>query len=148
MKQLYIFRGLPGSGKSTHAHRVASLVVEPDMFRYNASMQYKFNADKNSEVFDKATDLLVYAMRHLRMPAIALTATFTKVERLRRFIKLGKKYGYSVIVVECYGDYGNIHNVPEDVIDRMRKEFEPITDEILDGLGVDRMRLYQKGSDK
>lgn len=136
MKKLYIFRGLPGSGKSTRAHQMAPLVIEPDMFRYTSTMEYVFDSEKNGEIHAKVLDFVVYAMRHLRMPAIAIAATHTKIGHMRRYIKLGRKYGYDVTVVECYGDRGNIHDVPPAVIAKMDKEFEPMTPGLQEELGV------------
>lgn len=139
-KRLYIFRGIPGSGKSTLANTVASLVVEPDMFRYNENHEYEFDSAENAAVMQKADDLLEYAMRHLGVRCLAIAATHVKVDHFRKFAVLGKKYGYDVTVVECYGQYGNVHGVPDSVVARMRKEFEPLTDDAAREMGVDVRR--------
>lgn len=136
MRKLYIFRGLPGSGKSTLANTVASLVVEPDMFRYDEDHRYVFDSAENAEVMQKADDLLEYAMRHLGVRCLAIAATHVKVDHIRKFAALGKKHGYDVTVVECYGQYGNVHGVPDAVVAKMRKEFEPLTDDAARELGV------------
>lgn len=136
MKKLYIFRGLPGSGKSTLANTVASLVVEPDMFRYNENHEYEFDSAKNAEVMQKADDLLEYAMRHLGVRCLAIAATHVKVDHIRKFAELGRRHGYDVTVVECYGQFGNVHGVPDAVVAKMRKEFEPLTDEAAREMGV------------
>lgn len=135
-KKLYIFRGLPGSGKSTLANTLASLVVEPDMFRYDENHKYVFDSAENAAVMQKADDLLEYAMRHLGVRCLAIAATHVKVDHLRKFVELGKRHGYDVTVVECYGQYGNIHGVPDAVVAKMRKEFEPLTDEAAREMGV------------
>jgi len=140
MKKLYIFRGLPGSGKSTLANTVASLVVEPDMFRYDEDHRYVFDSAENAAVMQKADDLLEYAMRHLGMRCLAIAATHVKIDYFGKFVELGKKHGYDVTVVECYGSYGNIHGVPDAVVAKMRKEFEPLTDEAAREMGVRVMR--------
>lgn len=137
MKKLYIFRGLPGSGKSTLANKLAALVVEPDMFRYDANKEYVFDSAKNAEVIRKTEDLLRYAMSsHLEMPCLAVAATHVKVEHILRYIDLGKAFGYDITVVECEGQYGNVHNVPDAVVAKMAKEFEPLTLGMAEQLGV------------
>lgn len=141
MKKLYICRGVPGSGKSTYAHKVAPLVVEPDMFRYDEDNRYVFDSNMNADVIRKAQDLCEYAMRHLRMPCIAVTATFTRVAHLMEYVRLARRYGYEVTVVECSADFGNVHEVPDPVIRRMREEFEPFDTALADREGVHLQRL-------
>jgi len=136
-KKLFIFRGLPGSGKSTLANKLASLVIEPDMFRYDADHNYVFDSDKNADVLRKVEDLLRFAMARLDMPCLAVAATHVKLEHLKLYITMGHAFGYTVHVVECYGKYGNIHNVPESVVSRMAKEFEPMTADIAETWGVE-----------
>ena len=136
MKNLYIIRGIPGAGKTTLARTLAPLVIEPDMFRYTADMQYKFDSAMNAEVLRKVEDLAVYAVRRLKMPALAIAATHTRVEHIRKYIRLGLDNGYSVTVIECRGDYGNVHGVPESVVARMRAEFETLDAARAKELGV------------
>lgn len=136
MKKLYICRGLPGSGKSTFANKVAALVVEPDMFRYDADRKYVFDSDKNADVIRKTEDLLRYAMSHLEMPCLAVAATHVKLEHFRRYVDMGKEFGYEVCVVECYDRFENVHGVPEAVIARMAKEFEPLNAATAQAWGV------------
>lgn len=136
-KKLYIFRGIPGSGKSTLARKLAALVVEPDMFRYNEKNEYVFDSDKNAEVLMKTEDLLRFAMARLHMPCLAVAATHVKLEHIKLYVTMGHDFGYEVIVVECRGKYGNIHNVPDAVIAKMAKDFEPLTAAEADALGVE-----------
>lgn len=141
-KNLYIFRGLPGSGKTTLARKWAALVVEPDMFRYDPEMHYIFDSDRNDEVNLKTIDLAKYAVGKLGINSIAVAATHVKVDFMRPLIELGKHYGYTVSVVECYGNYGNVHNVPESVVNKMAREFEFMDDKTANDLGVSIIRVY------
>ncbi len=139
-KKLYVVRGLPGSGKSTLARSLAPLVVEPDMFRYDADMRYVFDSDMNAEVVRKADELEEYVATHLRLPAIAVTATFTKVAHMERAISIGRRNGYDVTVVECVGDHGNVHGVPPQVLRQMKAGFEAFTEQDAERLGVGFVR--------
>lgn len=145
MKKLYVFRGLPGSGKSTLANKLAALVVEPDMFRYDADRKYVFDSSKNDEVYQKTDWLLGYAMSVLDVQCVAVAATNVKLEPVRRYVEAGKGLGYDVTVVECRGDYGNVHDVPQAVVAKMAREFEPLTPELAEEWGV---RLEIAGSDQ
>ena len=141
MNKLYICRGLPGSGKSTYARTLAPLVIEPDMFRYDAENRYVFRADENRTVHEKAECLCEYAMRQLRMPAIAVTAVFTELRHMMTYVRLGRRYGYDITVVECTGSYGNVHAVPDDVIAGMRMRFEHMDEELANQEGVALRRV-------
>ena len=134
MRKLYVLRGLPGSGKSTYARTLAQLVAEPDMFRYDENNEYTFDSTRNMEVNAKAKMLCGFAMRTLKLQAVAVTATFTKTDM--QYVRLGRKYGYSVTVIECVGDYGNVHGVPEKVLLQMREGWEPFDAELANQEGV------------
>lgn len=136
MKKLYIFRGLPGSGKSTYAHRLAPLVIEPDMFRYNSSNEYVFRSEDNKSVLRKTHALFEYAIKQLKMPCLAIAATHVQLEHFRPYVVFGKVYGYRVYVIECQDNYQTIHNVPAATIKKMAKEFQPFSTELADTWGV------------
>lgn len=144
MKKLYVFRGLPGSGKSTLANKVAALVVEPDMFRYDENRKYVFDSSMNSEVYEKTNRLLTFTMSELGVKCIAVTATNIIIDSLKGYIAIGHNHGYDVTVVECYGDYGSVHDVPPAVVEKMSREFQPLSDETASALGVEILRVGAK----
>lgn len=135
-KKLYIFRGLPGSGKTSLARKLAPLVIENDMFRYDEHMEYVFDSDDTLTVHRKVMDLFEYAVRHLKLPAIAVANVHTKVDHFRRFVDLAKKHGYKVTVYEMYGHYENTHHVPDQVVRSMAESFEPLSPDEACKLGV------------
>lgn len=141
MKRFYIVRGLPGAGKSTYARTLAPLVIEPDMFRYDSDMNYVFDSDKNAEVIRKTQDLCEYAMRHLRMPALAVTATFTKIDHFLPYVRMARHHGYAVTVIECWNSYDNVHGVPEKVIAQMKADWERFDEELANQEGVSLWEL-------
>ena len=143
MKRLYIFRGLPGSGKSTLANKMAAMVIEPDMFRYDADKRYVFDSSKNDKVFQD-TELMLRIAMGCGVQCLAVAATHVTLASILRYISYGAAHGYEVVVVECYGDYGNIHSVPPAVVAKMAKEFEPLSDAEATRLGVKEVRRTVK----
>lgn len=141
MKKLYICRGLPGAGKTTYARVLAPLVVEPDLFRYDADNKYVFDSDRNAEVIDKAKRLCEYAMRELKMPCLAVTSVFTAIDHFLPYVRLAHKHGYAVTVIECRDQYENAHNVPDRVIARMKAEWEAFDAELANQEGVSLWRI-------
>ena len=123
-------------GKSTLAHTLAPLVVESDMFRYTADMEYVFDSDKNREVAEKALALTRFAIIGLGLPAVAVANCNAKINQMRPFIALGRALGYEVRVIEMYGFWGNPHNVPDEISRKMLHEWEKITPELEKELGI------------
>lgn len=59
-------------------------------------------------------------------PEIVVANTFTQEWEMNPYIELAKKYGYKVIslVVENRHGNKNIHNVPDETIQKMVNRFE------------------------
>jgi predicted kinase len=55
---------------------------------------------------------------------IVSNTSLTPKER-RPYIKLAKDYGYEIEVIECNGGFKNIHGVPDETIERMKKKYKP-----------------------
>jgi hypothetical protein len=55
----------------------------------------------------------------------AVSNTFTTWREMERYVKLCKENGYELEVITMTNDYGNIHNVPEATLEKMRARFEP-----------------------
>ena len=135
MKKLYVFRGLPGSGKSTLAAKRAALVIEPDIFRYDADKKYVFDSADNDDVYMNTDDLLVAAMS-LGVKCLAIAAVNATIDQVSHYVTMGLQYKYAVTVVECHGVYKNIHDVPPAVVAKMAREFEKLTPEMAAEWGV------------
>lgn len=133
-KNLYIVRGLPGSGKSTFALNLVGadfLVCEADKY-FMVDGEYKFDGSKLKDAHEFCRNTVETYMRD-NVEAndqfyrqIAVSNTFTQEWEMQPYFDLAKKYGYTVftIVVENRHHGVNHHGVPDEALTRMRDRFE------------------------
>ena len=57
---------------------------------------------------------------------IAVSNTFSQLWEIKPYQSLARKYEYNVTIIECQNDFGSIHNVPGDAIDKMKARWEAI----------------------
>lgn len=121
-KKIYIIRGIPGSGKTTLAKTLSPIVIEADDYMMNNG-KYEYSKDKVIMAHNKCRRQVE---RHLRNgdPIIAVANTFIKREQYKPYIELAKKYGYSPILKTCNGNYENVHEVPQETVEKMKQKFE------------------------
>ena len=120
----YIIRGLPGSGKSTLARKLVSAERhrEADQF-FTRDGEYWFDAPR---LKDAHTWCLRQARSLLPDDAdIAVSNTFTQRWEYQPYIDAALEFGYEVQVIECHGNWLNVHRVPEAAMERMRARWEP-----------------------
>ena len=123
-KILYIVRGIPGSGKSTFAKTLGGTHHETDNF-FMVDGEYKFDVTKLKVAHEWCqnkvkTDMMV------GIEKIVVSNTFTQEWEMEYYIELAKTYGYKTfsIVVENRHGGVNDHNVPDEVLTKMRDRFE------------------------
>jgi adenylate kinase family enzyme len=127
MPTLTIFRGLPGSSKSTQAKKLGCLHVEADMF-FMQDGEYKWSGDRVSHAHKWCYDSVLNAMSH-KMDVV-VSNTFTQVWEMEKYIISATNNGYDVVVYRCMRDFGNVHSVPEEAIQRMKERFENLDGEV------------------
>ncbi len=131
--KLVLIRGIPGSGKSTLAKEIESDYgfehIETDMYFTDKFGEYDFDRTKVKEAhewcFAQVEDLL-FAKKD-----VVVSNTFVKFKDIEPYFKLSKKYNYNFAVIKCINTFGNIHNVPESVIENMTAQFENISGEVI-----------------
>jgi predicted kinase len=134
MRILYIIRGIAGSGKSTLARTLvhSGSICEADQFFINQETgEYKFNPDEikiahqwcKDEVENRMKDNKENPQRHA---SIVVSNTFTQEWEMDWYFKLAEKYDYKVfsIIVENRHGGKNIHGVPDEKLEIMRRRFE------------------------
>lgn len=59
-------------------------------------------------------------------PEIAVSNTFTQEWEMEPYMELAKKYGYTVFTIIVENRHGGVnqHNVPDEVLNKMRERFE------------------------
>ena len=128
-KELFLLRGLPGSGKSTLAAQLGGSLVEADRY-FMEYGEYKFDASKLKEAHawcrDQVRKWMEVDNAGYDVDRIVVSNTFTQEWEMKPYYELAEKYGYRFhsIVVENRHGGKNVHNVPDEAIDRMRKRFE------------------------
>jgi tRNA uridine 5-carbamoylmethylation protein Kti12 len=135
MKQkiLYLITGIPGSGKTTRAKELMREKnikhhYEADMLMIDRNNDYQFNPRKLKECHGWCQKATERAMK-LEEAVIVSNTTTTKWEA-KPYIDMAKKNGYNVIIEHLKTEYKNIHNVPQEVLNKMknRREFFKLED--------------------
>jgi predicted kinase len=119
--RLTLIRGLPGSGKSTMAKAMQedgeNIHLEADMW-FERDEGYVFDASELNLAHQWcqrcALDFLNSGY------SIVVSNTFSRVWEMQPYLDMG----YPVDVITATGDYGSVHGVPADVIERMRSRWE------------------------
>lgn len=119
--KLIIIRGLPGSGKSTKAKEIVektdhSAHCEADMFHMIGG-EYCFNINNIKDAHKWCQASTAYWLN--RGYTTVVSNTFTTIAEMEPYFEMAKHYGAYIEVIEMKEDYGNIHSVPEDVLQKM-----------------------------
>ena len=129
MKTLYIVRGVPGSGKSTFAKSLGGTHFEADMF-FMKDGEYKFDMSKIKEAHKWCQDSVNTAMILNNTSGlnetIVVSNTFTQEWEMKTYLVLARRFKYKVtiVVVENRHSGKNVHNVPQEVLDKMKERFD------------------------
>lgn len=135
MATLTLIRGLPGSGKSTLAKamvdnmiadRHQAIHLEADQFFLDQRGNYFYDPDKIRDAHAWCQRTTKVALEQGLKVVVA--NTFIRIWELEIYIQMAENLAipFSEIHIEtCTANYGSIHNVPEETMERMRLNFEP-----------------------
>lgn len=116
-----LIRGLPGSGKSTLARKMvengeADAHFEADMYFKDRPFNLALLSDAHEwcQTWTKCDHDAGYH--------VVVSNTFTQLWEMEPYFDMDP----DARVIECTGDYGSIHDVPEEVLWKMRVRLEPM----------------------
>ena len=128
MTKLLIVRGLPGSGKSTLAKKLVSVNpgsvhIEADMF-FTGKDGYKFDPSKIKEAHEWCFNTTKIFLSN--GVDVVVSNTFTQRWEVQKYTDVADELGITYGIIVATGDFGSVHNVPQETIDKMRQRWEEI----------------------
>jgi len=126
---LILVRGVPGTGKSTLV-RSGNLARQLNLFEFDhfeADMYfdhgglYKFDASKLPSAHGWCQAETYRALKEGR--TVVVSNTFTTMKEMEPYIKMAEDLNLRLTIVTMKVEYGSIHNVPEESMQRMRDRF-------------------------
>jgi energy-coupling factor transporter ATP-binding protein EcfA2 len=120
MTELVLIRGLPGSGKSTLAKAISGVHYETDMFW---GPEYNFDMTRIKEAHQWCQDAVRISLEQ-NVSRVIVSNTFTTQWELIPYFDMAKEFGIVPQVILCQGRWGSVHNVPDEVMQKMNARFE------------------------
>lgn len=122
---IYIIRGVPGSGKSTLAKMIQESTgadhFEADMY-FDGPEGYRFDASRIRQAHEWCQGKFLDSIRKGR--DVIISNTFVKKWEMEFYIHQAKTHGYNVQIITLKGEFQNVHNVPQAIVERMKRNFE------------------------
>lgn len=120
MRNLIIIRGLPGSGKSTLAKILVKLGYrhfEADMYHYKNG-KYDWQPTNLSDAHNWCQQSVRIALENSHDVVVSNTCVDDKA--LQPYLEIAESFNIKPLILMMQSKFaGNIHNVPEDVIENM-----------------------------
>lgn len=130
-KTLLLLRGIPGSGKTTLANQIANSNGAPifsiDSYFENEKGEYQFDYTKNHLAYKECESKTKDALEK-GIPFVIVDNTFTLEWEMKPYEDLAKTFGYLCFVITVENRHGgkNVHQIPEDQIEKMKVKFKVV----------------------
>lgn len=123
--KLAIIRGLPGSGKSTMARNLPGYKNmdhwEADMF-FEQNGRYQFDPNKIKEAHQWCQSNVRRSLEAGR--SVVVSNTFVRKWEVDPYLTMARELNVPVEILTATGNYRNVHDVPDEVVERMRENWE------------------------
>lgn len=128
--KLIVYRGVPGSSKTTTAFKMfpGVLKLEQDQY-FMRDGNYRWNAREMPKAIAWCKSMCKSALESGM--DVCVCNTFTKKKYLRDYADIASECGADFIVYRCTGEHQNVHNVPKSVLASMKAGFEDWDGEIV-----------------
>ncbi|EGQ9282999.1 ATP-binding protein [Vibrio vulnificus] len=124
--KLTLIRGLPGSGKSTLAQQLAkqthAVHLEADMYFVDQQGRYQFDPTRLEQAHRWCLNKVCQYLKQGR--AVIVSNTFVQHWEMKPYLRFAERHGLSVETLVCTGEYGSIHDVPAQTIEKMRQRWQ------------------------
>ena len=140
--QLILIRGIPGSGKSTYAKKLMKEMqnvkhYEADMF-FEKDGEYKFDPSKLKQAHEWCQAMTYNSLR--RKQNVIVSNTFTTLRELEPYLEMVDAVpGVEVKVITVIGNFGSIHDVPKEALDRMKARWQDFGGDKSRGIPVEKI---------
>ena len=125
-----LVRGASGAGKTTFADFMLNrdgekTVLSTDMYFEKPDGSYDFDFTKLQEAHSWCQEEVKQAMIRGDVD-IVVANTFTREWEMRHYIELARRFNYQLfsIIVENRHGSENVHNVPDEVVEKQKSRFE------------------------
>lgn len=125
--KLTICRGIPGTGKSTYAKSMNIFHVEADMYAMHNG-KYEYDRSKIKHAVEFMKNCTETAMK--QGFDIVVCGTFVSKAHINNIVDIAKKYNREYQILTFTKNYGTIHNVPIETINRMKNNWENYEGEV------------------
>ena len=122
--EMLIIRGLPGSGKSTMAKGWKDYVhLEADMWHEIGGI-YIFSVGQLNNAHKWCQLNVEKAIREGRN--VVVSNTFCTHKEIAPYFDMAERYEVPYRILCASGEWENVHSVPEEVLESMRKKWQEI----------------------
>ena len=130
MAILHLFRGHPGSAKSTSAKKMfpGTLLLENDQFLISNG-KYQWSKERVKTTINMCVDMVKMALDN--NCDVVVANTFTKKRYVAAYEKIARERGAKFEVYRCNGDFKNVHGLSPEMVESFKRAMEDWPGEIL-----------------
>ena len=126
--KLLIVRGVSGSGKSTFSRNFSDFKhFEADMF-FMKNGVYQFDGSRLGAAHGWCQNSVQNALE--KGEKVIVSNTFTTHREIKPYVQIAEMLKVPFMVIKCVGKWKNEHNVPDEVLQKMRDRWQDYAGEV------------------